>query len=120
MIDWNDNISDEMLAAYLDGNATQMEAALIADSMRQDDLLSEAIDIVSDTMNMDNDLLSSTDLFSNSMNNGFEDWFPSIGMEPFSTMPDLFNTLAGNDGLQPLSNDNDLMNNNVDLTNNEH
>ncbi len=120
MMDWNDNITDEMLAAYIDGNATPMEAALIANTMQQDDLLAEAIDIVNDSMNMGNDLLSSTDLSSNSMNNGFEDWFPSTGMESFSTMPDMFNPLDGNDGLPPLSNDNDLMNNSLDLTNNEY
>ena len=118
MMDWNDNnITDEMLAAYIDGNATPMEAALIADSMQQDDLLAEAIDIVNDSMNIGNDLLSSNGLFSNSMNNGFEDWFPSTGMDPFSTMPDMFNPLDGNDGLPPLSNDNDIMNNSFDLTN---
>ena len=119
MMDWNDNITDEMLAAYIDGNATPMEAALIADSMQQDDLLAEAIDIVNDSMNMGNDLLSSTDLFSNSMNNGFEDWFPSTGVDTFSTMPDMLNPLNGNDGLASLSND-DIMNNSLDLTNNEY
>lgn len=120
-MDWYDNnISDEMLAAYIEGKATPMEAALIADSMQQNDLLAEAIDIVNDSMNMGNDLLSSTYLFSNGMNNGFEDWFSSTGMESFSTMPDFFNPLDGNDGLPPLSNDNDLMNNSLDLTNNEY
>lgn len=120
MMDWNDNITDEMLAAYIDGNATPMEAALIADSMQQDDLLAEAIDIVNDSMNMGNDLLSSTDLFGNGMNNGFDDWFPSTGMGSFSTMPDLLNSLDGNDGLSPLSNDDDFMNNSFDLINNEY
>lgn len=120
MMDWNDNITDEMLAAYIDGNATPMEAALIADSMQQDDLLAEAIDIVNDSMNMGNDLLSSNDLFGNNMNSGLEDWFPSTGMDTFSSVPDLFNPLDGNDGLLPLSNDNDIINNSLDITNNEY
>ena len=48
MIDWNDNISDEMLAAYLDGNANMEECSLIQDQMGNDSMLSEVIDIVND------------------------------------------------------------------------
>ncbi|MEE1365930.1 MAG: hypothetical protein UHE93_04545 [Muribaculaceae bacterium] len=48
MIDWNDNISDEMLAAYLDGNANMEECSLIQDQMANDSMLSEVIDIVND------------------------------------------------------------------------
>ena len=48
MIDWNDNISDEMLAAYLDGNANMEECSLIQNKMGSDSMLSEVIDIVND------------------------------------------------------------------------
>ena len=120
MMDWNDNnITDEMLAAYIDGNATPIESALISDTMMHDDMLAEAIDIVNDTMNMDTDLLGNTDLFSTGMNSSFEDWFPTNGTGSFSTMPDEFNSLEGNDGLPPLSDDNDLMNDIFDINNND-
>lgn len=120
MMDWNDNITDEMLAAYIDGNATPMEEALIVDSMKCDDLLAEAIDIVNDSMNMGDNLFSLNDMFSNSMNIGLENWFPSNRMDTFFSMLDSFNPLDGNDSLPPLSNDNDIMNNSLDLTNNEY
>ena len=120
-MDWNDNnITDEMLAAYIDGNATPMESALISDTMMHDDILAEAIDIVNDSMSMNNDLLGNTDLFSTGMNSGFEDWFPTNETEAFSIMPDVFNALDGNDGLPPLSNDDDLMNNNFNINNNDY
>lgn len=48
MIDWNDNITDEMLAAYIDGNADANECSLIEQEISEDSLLSEAVDIVSD------------------------------------------------------------------------
>jgi hypothetical protein len=120
MMDWNDNnITDEMLAAYIEGNATPMESALISDTMMNDDILTEAIDIVNDTLSMANDLFGNNDLFGSGMNNGFEDWFPNNGMNSLYQMPDVFNAMDGNDGLPPLSNDNDFMNNSFDLINNE-
>lgn len=120
MMDWNDNnITDEMLAAYIDGNATPMESALISDTMMHDDMLAEAIDIVNDSMSMNTDLLGNTDLFSTGLNNGLEDWFPTNGTDAFSTMPDVSNALDGNDGLPPLSNDNDFMNDSFDINNND-
>lgn len=48
MIDWNDNITDEMLAAYIDGNADVNECSYIEQKIGDDSLLSEAVDIVSD------------------------------------------------------------------------
>ena len=69
---------------------------------------------------MNNDLLGNTDLFSTGMNSGFEDWFPTNETEAFSIMPDVFNALDGNDGLPPLSNDDDLMNNNFNINNNDY
>jgi len=120
MMDWNDNnITDEMLAAYIEGNATPMESTLISDTMMQDDMLAEAIDIVNDSLSMGNDLFGNNDLFSSGISNGFEDWFPNNGIDSLSSMPDVFNALGGNDELPPLSNDNDVMNKSFDLTNNE-
>jgi len=51
MIDFlkfNDDISDEMLAAYIDGNATIEECDMIQKSISSDDLLSEVADVVND------------------------------------------------------------------------
>lgn len=68
MIDWNDNISDEMLAAYIDGNANKEECSLIQDQMGSDSMLSEVIDIVNDinylglTMGNDNLIMNSMDV----------------------------------------------------------
>lgn len=51
MMDWNDNnITDEMLAAYIDGNATESEKSFIEMMMDESFLLSEAVDIVNDGM----------------------------------------------------------------------
>ena len=81
MIDWNDNISDEMLAAYLDGNANIEECSLIQSQMGSDSMLSEVIDIVNDidhlglTMGNDN-------LIMNPMDNNI-DW--NSGMDITST-----------------------------------
>lgn len=81
MIDWNDNISDEMLAAYLDGNANMEECSLIQNQMGSDSMLSEVIDIVNDinhlglTMGNDN-------LIMNPMDNNI-DW--SSGMDIISS-----------------------------------
>ena len=55
MMDWNDwseNVSDETLAAFIDGNATAEEAAFIQRNMGHDELLAEAIDVVHDTVSL--------------------------------------------------------------------
>ena len=81
MIDWNDNISDEMLAAYIDGNANMEECSFIQSQMGGDSMLSEVIDIVNDinhiglTMGNDN-------LIMNPMDNNI-DW--NSGMDITST-----------------------------------
>lgn len=52
MIDFNKfskDISDEMLAAYIDGNSTEEEKTLIENSIQEDSILSEAVDIANDT-----------------------------------------------------------------------
>ena len=77
MIDWNDNISDEMLAAYLDGNANMEECSLIQNQMGNDSMLSEVIDIVNDInqlglgMNNDNLIMNSMDT-NMDWNNGMD------------------------------------------------
>lgn len=81
MIDWNDNISDEMLAAYLDGNANIEECSLIQSQMGSDSMLSEVIDIVNDIdhlgLTMGND-----HLIMNPMDNNI-DW--NSGMDIISS-----------------------------------
>ena len=77
MIDWNDNISDEMLAAYLDGHANMEECSLIQNQMGCDSMLSEVIDIVNDinhlglTMGNDNLIMNPMDNYID-WNNGMD------------------------------------------------
>jgi hypothetical protein len=94
MIDWNDSISDEMLAAYLDGNANIEECSLIQTQMGSDSMLSEVIDIVNDinhlglTMGNDN-------LIMNPMDNNI-DW--NSGMDiissPLQSIPEYNDSLS--------------------------
>lgn len=88
MIDWNDNISDEMLAAYLDGNASIEECSLIRPRIGDDSMLSEVIDITNDInllgLDTSNDNLI---MNSESINMG---WNDSMDMPstPFLTIPE--------------------------------
>lgn len=43
-------ISDELLAAYIDGNTTESENALIENALNGDSMLSEAYEIASDSV----------------------------------------------------------------------
>ena len=93
MIDWSDNISDEMLAAYLDGNANMEECSLIQNQMGNDSMLSEVIDIVNDInqlgLGMNNDNLIMNPMDTNmDWNNGMD-----IISTPVLTIPEY------NDGL---------------------
>lgn len=45
---FSDDISDEMMATYIDGKATESESVLIEKSLKKDSLLSEVFDIVHD------------------------------------------------------------------------
>lgn len=100
MIDWNDNISDEMLAAYLDGNANMEECSLIQNQMGSDSMLSEIIDIVNDinhlglTMGNDN-------LIMNPMDNNIE-W--NSGMDiissPLQSIPEYNDSLSQFDSFE--------------------
>lgn len=46
--DFNDLIPDEMLAAYIDGNATEEESQMIENALMDDNPYEEVIDIISD------------------------------------------------------------------------
>lgn len=48
IFNFDDNITDEQLAAYIDGNATAEETLLIENALNNDTMLSEALDIVQD------------------------------------------------------------------------
>ena len=94
MIDWNDNISDEMLAAYLDGNANMEECSLIQNQMGSDSMLSEVIDIVNDinhlglTMANDNLIMNSMD-GNWDLNNGMD-----IISSPLQSIPEYNDSLS--------------------------
>lgn len=89
--DFNENISDEMLAAYIDGNATSEEIGTIQSRINSDDLLSEVVEVSSEGLNylsspheeknrwnnllgIDDDFqISIDDDFDNSILNAFQD-----------------------------------------------
>ncbi len=52
--DFNENISDEMLAAYIDGNATPTEASLIESSLGSNNMLSESLEVANDAITFGN------------------------------------------------------------------
>ena len=52
MMDWNEHISDEALAAFIDGNATAEEAFRIENAMASDETLQECFDIVNDSISI--------------------------------------------------------------------
>jgi len=49
---FNNHISDEMLAAYIDGNATLEESSLIENTLASDSMLSESLDLASDAISL--------------------------------------------------------------------
>lgn len=56
-VDFLDNdISDELLAAYIDGNTTESEKQLIESSLNGDSMLSEAYEIASDSAYFENNM----------------------------------------------------------------
>lgn len=120
MIDWNDNISDEMLAAYLDGNANMEECSLIQNQMESDSMLSEVIDIVNDinhlglTMANDNLIMNSMD-GNWDLNNGMD-----IISSPLQSIPGYNDSLSQfdsfNNGFDRDSSDNNNLDNIFDNT----
>ena len=81
MIDRYDNISDEMLAAYLDGNASMEECSLIQDQIKSDSMLSEVIDIVNDVNHLGL-TMANDNLIINSMD---DNWDMNSGLEILSS-----------------------------------
>ena len=80
MIDFlkfNDDISDEMLAAYIDGNATEEENSLIEKSISSDEMLSEVVDVVNDINSFEdeNGILGFLDNGNDTIEFDFEDSF---------------------------------------------
>ena len=114
MIDWNDNISDEMLAAYLDGNANMEECSLIQNQMGSDSMLSEVIDIVNDinhlglTMGNDN-------LIINPMDNNI-DWNSGLDIisSPLQSIPEYNDSLSQFDSFDNGFDGDSFDNNNLD------
>lgn len=104
MIDWNDNISDEMLAAYLDGNANMEECSLIQSQMGSDSMLSEVIDIVNDINHLGL-TMGNENLIMNSMD---DNWDLNNGMDIISTP--LLSIPEYNDGVSQF----DSLNNGLD------
>ena len=94
MIDWNDNISDEMLAAYLDGNSSLEECSLIQNQMGSDSMLSEVIDIVNDINHLGL-TMANDNLVMNSMNGN---WDLNNGMDiissPLQSIPEYNDSLS--------------------------
>lgn len=79
--DFNENISDEMLAAYIDGNATPKESSLIEASIDTNGLLPETLDIT-------NDVISFGDNYDWDIHKGdFGFW--ELGAPPLVTEADL-------------------------------
>ena len=63
----NSGISDELLAAYIDGNTTESENALIENSLNGDSMLSEAYEIANDTVSLEHE--SAWKLYENYIDN---------------------------------------------------
>lgn len=87
-MNFGENISDEMLAAYIDGNATPEESFMIQNALGTDELLAEAIDIVNDSVPFGNgdwgksfDTIDMPDLGLSSI--------ADFGNEPIASMDDL-------------------------------
>lgn len=95
MVDFNsfsENISDEMLAAYIDGNTTKSENLLIESSKSEDSMLSEIVDIVNDATSFGSD-------FNWDLHKG-DYGFWELGLPPLVTETDL---LVATDSIDDVS-----------------
>lgn len=95
MVDFNsfsENISDEMLAAYIDGNTTKSENLLIESSKSEDSMLSESVDIVNDATSFGSD-------FNWDLHKG-DYGFWELGLPPLVTETDL---LVATDSIDDVS-----------------
>ena len=84
----NSAISDELLAAYIDGNTTESENALIESTLNGDSMLSEACEIASDSVSFG----SSFDWELHKGDFGF--W--ELGLPPVVTEGDIDNCMDNN------------------------
>lgn len=95
MVDFNsfsENISDEMLAAYIDGNTTKSENLSIESSKSEDPMLSEVVDIVNDATSFGSD-------FNWDLHKG-DYGFWELGLPPLVTETDL---LVATDSIDDVS-----------------
>lgn len=89
----NERISDELLAAYLDGNTSPIENLFVESSIRNDAEILEASDILSD-MTMFSQIDSFNDVFSDF---GLSDIFS----QPISIETDTYNEVMDTNGMVP-------------------
>ena len=90
--DFNEKISDEMLAAYIDGNATPEESSLIESTLDNDNLLTESLDIVNDSISFG----SNFDWDLHKGDYGF--W--ELGIPPAITEDDIFDETLIKDAVE--------------------
>ena len=80
MVDWNSEVSDELLAAYIDGNTTSEENRLVELSVARDEQLAEVVDIACDVHDFEQSLADYLKVM--------EDY--QRGTEDFSEIEDFF------------------------------
>lgn len=110
MIDFNEynpdgGISDELLAAYLDGNTTPAETSWIESALRWDDSLAETLEIASDSQVAEE--AGFTDAWQHAETDA---WEQRMGWDAFSmadSSADVF-TLPVDDGKDDWGNDSSL------------
>ena len=103
----NSGISDELLAAYIDGNTTESENALIENSLNGDSMLSEAYEIAHDGISFGNN-------FDWEIHKGdFGFW--ELGLPPVVTETDL--TIAADTSYGDITNEGADFNPNLDTLN---
>ena len=105
----NSGISDELLAAYIDGNTTESENQLIESSLNDDSMLSEAYEIAHDSVSFGSD--TDWDVY----NDDYE--FLEMGLPP---VIDTFEMVSQNQDYRlPFGNDNDMFGNDINPQSND-
>lgn len=103
----NSGISDELLAAYIDGNTTESENQLIENSLKGDSMLSEAYEIAHDGVSFESN-------FDWDLHKGdFGFW--ELGLPPVVTEADL--TIAADTSYDNITNEGADFNPNLDTLN---
>lgn len=110
----NSGISDELLAAYIDGNTTESENQLIENSLNGDSMLSEAYEIANDGVSFGTDF----DLELHKGDFGFWELGlpPVISESELSPTADIFQDLFVNGGHDEMfsSDENNIFNSSGD------